>query len=569
LNPGHAAHTSIVVAVALTGACAFAAAGAFAQASAPRAPGPDDRIPGTRVREAELPLRFALPGPPPQVRYQRAPAPLDPAHLARLRRAADMREGGLPERARDSLLALDRELPHHPYVVAELALAEIATGDERTAAARLLRERAACRDSLLGSHDLAGALEHLARPREAVQVAIESWIAAPAEGPWASGVLLRLAPLEPRVTTEAMRAACARLPQRGDLRRGLAFLLARQGQPAAAERALAAAERPGAPAGLRRLFADEALLTGVGTDSTAAGEALAGVAADTTCDLPNRLDAARRTLDLAAARGRGVEAAARIAAALDDLPPARWGPDLQLAVARGLREGGRGAQAAALIAGGAPGRSPELALERAYDLAREGPPERALPALDSLALAWPPGRFPLAEAQFWAGHTDSALANYRRASEDTDSPDAMAALDRVYLIEERPGADELRALGAIAWERWRGDAVRARTLADSLWGALPNTSHFYAAAAMEAYAARAAAGDWRATLVPLAAIADSLPGDRLAPLARQRAGESWLRLGDDRNALAQFEECLARYPKAWNSPEVRRQVERLRKEGHL
>ena len=86
---------------------------------------------------------------------------------------------------------------------------------------------------------------------------------------------------------------------------------------------------------------------------------------------------------------------------------------------------------------------------------------------------------------------------------------------------------------------------------------------------MEAYTSRASARAWNDALVPLATIADSLPGDRLAPLARQRTGEAWLHIGDDRKALAAFEECLARYPKAWNSPEVRRQVERLRKERRL
>ena len=59
---------------------------------------------------------------------------------------------------------------------------------------------------------------------------------------------------------------------------------------------------------------------------------------------------------------------------------------------------------------------------------------------------------------------------------------------------------------------------------------------------------RADARDWRAALVPLLAIADSLPGDRLAPLARERAGDAYLALGDARAARAQFEECLARYP---------------------
>jgi len=45
-----------------------------------------------------------------------------------------------------------------------------------------------------------------------------------------------------------------------------------------------------------------------------------------------------------------------------------------------------------------------------------------------------------------------------------------------------------------------------------------------------------------------------------------RAGEAYMALDDPKSALAQYEECLARYPRAWNSAEVRRRVERLRKE---
>jgi predicted negative regulator of RcsB-dependent stress response len=55
----------------------------------------------------------------------------------------------------------------------------------------------------------------------------------------------------------------------------------------------------------------------------------------------------------------------------------------------------------------------------------------------------------------------------------------------------------------------------------------------------------------------------------LAPLARQRAGDAYLSLGDETRALAQYEECLARYPRAWNSAEVRRRVEKLRRERRL
>ncbi len=560
----------VLLAAALAGACA--ATLAFAAAPPGRSPG-DDRLPGSNVRQSELPLRFSLPVPPglPEpLRVQHPYPPLDPAHLVRLRRALDLRSGGMPARARDSLQALADELPHHPLVVGELASTEVALGDDRAAATLLSRERSVLRDSLLGAHDLAGALERTGKPRDAIRVALEAWTASPAEASWASGVLLHLAPLDPRGTTEALRAASTRQPWRGDFARGLAFLLARQGDPASAVRALGAAERPASPASLRRQFADEALQTGVRTDSAAALEALSAVAADSLAGLGNRLDAARRALDLSEAMDARAAGVARIGRGLSDLPASSLDPELTLELARGLRETGQPAEASALLARAAalPARPPSLVLEHALDVARTDP-VRAVPVLDSLARAWPQARYPLAEAQFWTGQVDSALANFQRAGEDADSPDAMAALERTYLLEEKPDAPELRALGAIAWERWRGDAPRARTLADSLWQALPTASPFYAAAAMDAYTSRAAAREWREALVPLAAIADSLPGDRLAPLARQRAGEAWLALGDERRALGEFEECLARYPKAWNSPEVRRQVERLRKERHL
>ena len=79
-----------------------------------------------------------------------------------------------------------------------------------------------------------------------------------------------------------------------------------------------------------------------------------------------------------------------------------------------------------------------------------------------------------------------------------------------------------------------------------------------------------ATGDGKAALSPLLAVAEQLPDDRLAPLARQRAGDVYrLWYKDHAKALAQYEECLARYPKAWNTPEVRRWVEILRREGRF
>ena len=57
---------------------------------------------------------------------------------------------------------------------------------------------------------------------------------------------------------------------------------------------------------------------------------------------------------------------------------------------------------------------------------------------------------------------------------------------------------------------------------------------------------------------------------RLAPLARQKAGDLYLaRLHDEAHAIEQYEECLARYPRAWNAPEVRRRLDQLRRDRRL
>jgi len=106
-------------------------------------------------------------------------------------------------------------------------------------------------------------------------------------------------------------------------------------------------------------------------------------------------------------------------------------------------------------------------------------------------------------------------------------------------------------------------------LADSLWRLQAPRGDYAARAGLELAALKLEAGDPHAALVPLLVVCDSLADDRLAPAARQRAGEAYLALGDEKNALAQYEECLARYPRAWNSAEVRRRVERLRKDRRL
>jgi hypothetical protein len=186
--------------------------------------------------------------------------------------------------------------------------------------------------------------------------------------------------------------------------------------------------------------------------------------------------------------------------------------------------------------------------------------------LEKAAIGSPEGVFRYAEALFFAGMPDSAMAIYQLVSHDPRSAHTAPALERLFLIEDADPREALPALGRMAYETWRGERRRAAALAESLYRELPR-GPLWAYAALELAAQRDHQGDGPGALEPLLAVADSLPGDRLAPVARQRAGDVCrLRLKDDARALAQYEECLARDPKAWNAPEVRRAVETLRRE---
>ncbi|MGH7731993.1 MAG: tetratricopeptide repeat protein, partial [Candidatus Eiseniibacteriota bacterium] len=254
--------------------------------------------------------------------------------------------------------------------------------------------------------------------------------------------------------------------------------------------------------------------------------------------------------------------------ALADLPPQAWSSDLLVGIVRGLRESGHSVEVRALLErlGDRRATFPELALEGALNELRDGPPARALPMLERAAIGSPEGVFRYAEALFFAGMPDSAMALYRLVSTDPKSPYTAPALERLFLIEDADPQAALPALGRMAYETWRGETKQATALAESLYQGLPRGA-LWAHAALTLAAQRERAGDGPGALVPLLALCDSLPGDRLAPVARQRAGDVYrLRLKDDARALAQYEECLARYPKAWNAPEVRRVVETLRRE---
>jgi len=168
--------------------------------------------------------------------------------------------------------------------------------------------------------------------------------------------------------------------------------------------------------------------------------------------------------------------------------------------------------------------------------------------------------------QFFSGQLDSAHANYDRVAAVPEDENAADALERLYLLEESPSSPVRAVLGQIEYERWRGANAKAMALADTLWHVEAPHGNYAARAGLTFAELKLQAGDAKGALAPLLVICDSLSDDRLAPLARQRAGEAYMALDDPKAALAQYEECLARYPRAWNSAEVRRRVERLRKE---
>jgi tetratricopeptide (TPR) repeat protein len=507
---------------------------------------------------------------PPRPATTALPA-LTPDEMQRLQRAVGMREGGLPERARDTLLTMLRTRPHDPRLVRELGRCEVQRGDWNAVERLATAERLLARDTLLLAPELALAQERLGRPRDAIRTALEAWTTSPAEGPWAAATVLRLAPVDARTTQQLFEAAVLPRPWRTDLVMGLARLHAISGRADEATRVLADAEHRGNRGNLRVMFADECLRTSARADSNAAFAALFDLTRDAARRPEERLATGRRLWIAAQATGREAEWAPRLAQALRDVPGERWGPDLVLSLVRALQRNGAAAEARALIAANPAleRRLPDLALERAASLAREGRLDEARPLVDSLAGVWAPARFLRAEFEFFAGELDSAIVHYTQVSERSDDPDAATALDRLYLLEESPRAKVRPMLGQIAYERWRGRTAVARVLADSLWRMQAPRGEYAAHAALESATLRLEAGDARGALAPLLVVCDSLPDDRLAPVARQKAGDAYAALGDTRNALLQYEECLARYPRAWNSSEVRRRVERLRREKRL
>jgi tetratricopeptide (TPR) repeat protein len=505
---------------------------------------------------------------PPPAGTSPGARPLTEEQSRRVLEAQTQRDGGRHDAAQKTLLALLAESPHHPVVLAELA--RLYLGRQQWAALeRLARaERAATRDSLLLGHELTVALERLGRVREAAQVVIEIWASTPGEGEWAEPALTRLEGRDPRAVRDPLRRAVEARPNRIGIVRYAARAAWRHGDGPGALRllGLADATRPSTPA--RWGFAEELLYAGAARDTLGAIDALTQLAGDRGLDPAYRMPAARRLWQIALRRDATREGALAIAHALADLPPASWASDLLVGVVRGLREGGESAEVRAILGqlGERRDQVPELRLEAALNELREGPPERALPVLEKAAKGSIEGVFRYAEALFFAGMPDSAARLYQLVSHDPAGPYTGAALERLFLIEDAEPASALPALGRLAYEQWRTDRRRSSALAESLYRSLPRGA-LWAHAALALGTERERAGDARLALEPLLALADSLPDDRLAPLARQRAGDLYrLGLKDDARALQQYEECLTRYPKAWNASEVRRIVETYRRE---
>lgn len=541
----------------LAAAAAIAVAGAAASQAQPPPGGP-------RPDRDGRPLIVQFPADP--AGRHRALAPLSPAQLQRFRHAQQFRQGKLLGKAREELISLLAEVPHHPLVLTELALVHV-DQEQYGALEKLAKaERAWAKDSLLLSHELTTAYERLARPREAAQVALDAWVASPYEAEWATVALGRLALTDAKGVRERVRKVAERLPDRLDIQRGWARIEWKAGDSESALRVLAQADRAEQRPSLRWLFADEVLPGATARDTTVAIEALLSLAADAGQPEVDRLQGARRAWGLAVRRAAEGDVAPRVQAALRELPPGRWDPDLLVGVARGLREGGRTTEARALLdVRGEPAMRPTVSLERALADLRDGPPERALDALRAAAELSVEGRFRLGEAYYFAGLPDSALAVYQKVAENPNSPYAGAALERIFLIEDARPREALPAFGRIAYEEWRGHRAMALAGADSMYRTLPR-GPLWAHAGILLSGRREAAGDLAGALEPVLAVAEQLPEDRLAPVARQRAGDLYVRMNDETRALAQYEECLARYPRAWNAAEVRRKMEQLRRE---
>jgi len=170
------------------------------------------------------------------------------------------------------------------------------------------------------------------------------------------------------------------------------------------------------------------------------------------------------------------------------------------------------------------------------------------------------------EAMFYEGRFDSAAAGYDAfARTYPTSRFTNDALERMYLIEAGEGGPvaglpELAKAFRLARAGASDEALEAAQAAEAKAKGGPAWSHAGLLTA-SLLVARGRVADAAAKAL---AVAEAVPDDRLAPVARRRAGDAYRASGSDALALAQYEELLVRYPRSWLAPETRRLVQELR-----
>jgi tetratricopeptide (TPR) repeat protein len=199
--------------------------------------------------------------------------------------------------------------------------------------------------------------------------------------------------------------------------------------------------------------------------------------------------------------------------------------------------------------------------------------------------------FAQAEVLFYSGQFDTALAAYDHfATAHPLSPLTNEALSRAFLLDPDPNQAPGQApgLGSLAkglyaetrrqWDEaatWAQQAENESRASDRQASRMPRSegaapeslglsNPVRANALLLLSRVEEARGAPAAARLAALTVADSLPGDRLAPAARKRVGDLDLARGNKESALAQYEEMLARYPRSWLAAEVRRQVTDLR-----
>jgi tetratricopeptide (TPR) repeat protein len=170
------------------------------------------------------------------------------------------------------------------------------------------------------------------------------------------------------------------------------------------------------------------------------------------------------------------------------------------------------------------------------------------------------------EVAFYEGRFDSAAAGYDAfAKAYPTSRFTNDALERMYLIEAGEGAPvagltELARAFRLARAGATDDALAAAAEAETRATGGPAWSH----AGLLTASLLEARGRVKEAAAKALAVAEGVPEDRLAAVARRKAGDYYKESGSDALALAQYEELLVRYPRSWLAPETRRLVQELR-----